>query len=267
MALVINTTDDFIEAMRRNPEFLAAARREILTQELIELPEKFAKFRDEVLGRFGSQDGRFDKMDARFDSQDGRFDKMDARFDSQDGRFDKMDVRFDSQDGRFDKMDARFDSQDGRFDKMDTDIGVIRGIAIGSSLEKSGLSRMVSDFGLSRTRIVRLAEYNRVSEEFNEAAWNARDDGIISEAERIRLTVTDMIVRGRMGRTTNIAYIAAEASYTIDEDDIAKVRASVDALEKIFPDATVFACLYGANISDRLLSEAANRNISVYIEE
>ena len=32
MVLVINTTDDFIEAMRRNPEFLAAARREILTQ-------------------------------------------------------------------------------------------------------------------------------------------------------------------------------------------------------------------------------------------
>ncbi len=218
MALVINTTDDFIEAMRRNPEFLAAARREILTQELIELPEKFAKFRDEVLGRLDTQDARFDKMDARFD-------------------------------------------------KMDTEFGVIKGMTFGSKLEKAGLSNMVSDFGLRRPRTVRLAEHNRVSDEFNEAVWNAEDDGIISEAERKRLTVTDMIVRARIGRTTDIAYIAAEASYTIDEDDIAKVRASADALQKIFPDATVFACLYGANVTDRLRSEAANKNITVYIEE
>ncbi len=201
--MIINTTDDFIEAMRRNPEFLAAARREILTQELIELPEKLAKFRDETIGRL---------------------------------------------------------------DRMETDIGVIKGIAIGLNLEKIGLSKMVSDFRLRRTRIVRLAEYNRVSEEFNEAVWDAQDEGTISEAERERLTVTDMIVRGRMDRTTDIAYIAAEASYTIDEDDVAKVMASADALRKIFPDATVFACLYGANISDRLLSEAADKNISVYIE-
>ena len=40
MALVINTTDDFIEAMRKNPEFLAAARRELLTQELLESTSK-----------------------------------------------------------------------------------------------------------------------------------------------------------------------------------------------------------------------------------
>ena len=203
MALVINTTDDFIEAMRRNPEFLAAARRELLTQELIELPEKFAKFREEVLGRV---------------------------------------------------------------DKMDTDIGVIKGIALALNLEKIGLSRMVSDFGLRRTRIVRLAEHNRASEDFNEAVWDAVDDGIVSEAERKRLTVTDMIVRASMGQTDNIAYVAAEASYTIDEDDIAKVSASVDALQKIFPDATVFACLYGANITDSLHSEAANKGIAVYIE-
>ena len=217
MALVINTTDDFIEAMRQNPEFLAAARRELLTQELIELPEKFAKFRDETLG-----------------------------------------FR--------DEVLGRFDSQDGRFDKMDTDIGVIKGISIGLNLEKIGLSRMVSDFGLRRTRIVRLAEHNRASEEFNEAVWDAVDDGIVSEAERKRLTVTDMIVRASMGQTDNIAYVAAEASYTIDEDDIAKVSASVDALQKIFPDARVFACLYGADITDSLRSEAANKDIAVYIE-
>ena len=268
MALVINTTDDFIEAMRQNPEFLAAARREILTQELIELPEKFAKFREETLGRFDKVDARFDKVDGRFAEVDGRFAEVDGRFDKVDGRFDASDRRFDTMEERFDASDRRFDKVDARFDKMDTEFGVIKGMTFGSKLEKAGLSNMVSDFGLRRPRTVRLAEHNRVSEEFNEAVWDAQDDGIISEAERKRLTVTDMIVRARMGRATDTyAYIAAEASYTIDEDDIAKVRVSADTLQKIFPDATVFACLYGVNISDSLRSEAANKNIAVYIEE
>ena len=139
-------------------------------------------------------------------------------------------------------------------------------LSLGLNLEKIGLSRMVSDFGLRRLRIVRLAEHNRASEEFNEAVWDAEDGGIISEEERKRLTVTDMIVRASMGRTANIVYIAAEASYTIDEDDIAKVSASVEAFQKMFPDATVFGCLYGANITDSLRSEAANEGLAVYIE-
>ena len=149
---------------------------------------------------------------------------------------------------------------------MDTEFGVIKGIYLSHSIEKAGLSIMVADLDLRWTRIIRLSECDRVSEEFYEAVWDAVDGGIISEAERKRLTVTDMIVRASMGQTANIAYIVAEASYTIDEDDIIKVSASVDALQKIFPDATVLACLYGANITDSLRSKAANKGNVVYIE-
>ena len=99
-------TDDFREASRQNPEFLAAARREILTQELIELPEKFTKFRDET---------------------------------------------------------------SGRFDKMEPEFGVIKGMTFGHKSDKALLSSIVTDFGLRRIRIVTLAEYNRVSQEFSEA--------------------------------------------------------------------------------------------------
>ena len=205
MALVINTTDDFIEAMRKNPEFLAAARRELLTQELLDLPQKFAEYRIET---------------------------------------------------------------SKRFDTMDTEFGSIKGMVLGSNLERIGLANMVTDFRLRGVRIVRLAEYNRASEDFNEAVWNAVDDGTISEAERKRLTVTDMIVRARIGRDTDThAYVAAEASYTIDEEDIAKVRASADALQKVFPDDTVFACLYGVNIRVSLLADASDNNVTVYIDE
>ena len=38
MVITISNTDDFIRALRENEEFQAAARRELLTQDLLELP-------------------------------------------------------------------------------------------------------------------------------------------------------------------------------------------------------------------------------------
>ena len=37
MAIIIETTDDFIRALRENEEFRDAARRELMTQDLMEL--------------------------------------------------------------------------------------------------------------------------------------------------------------------------------------------------------------------------------------
>ena len=45
MAIIIETTDDFIRALRENEEFKAAARRELLTDDLLELPGEFREFR------------------------------------------------------------------------------------------------------------------------------------------------------------------------------------------------------------------------------
>ena len=45
MAIIIENTDDFILALRENEEFQAAARRELLTQDLLELPKESREFR------------------------------------------------------------------------------------------------------------------------------------------------------------------------------------------------------------------------------
>ena len=52
MTLTIDNTEDFIRALRENPEFRAAARRELLTQDLIELPQEFRDYRSESDRRF-----------------------------------------------------------------------------------------------------------------------------------------------------------------------------------------------------------------------
>ena len=51
MAIAINTTDDFLASLRGNPDFHNAARREILTESLIGLPEAITEFRAEMYQR------------------------------------------------------------------------------------------------------------------------------------------------------------------------------------------------------------------------
>jgi hypothetical protein len=239
MAMIIESTDDFIRALRQNEEFRAAARRELLTQELLELPRRFAEYT-------AATDKRLDIL-----TSDVSVLKTDVAGLKTDVSVLKTDVA-----GL--KTDVA---------ELKTDVGALKGFTFESRLQAAGLPQMVREFGLRRTRIVKLAEDNRVSEEFNSAIWEAEDEGIISESEYNRLTVTDMIVRARLrGDSDVVAFVVAEASYSIDEDDIGKVRLSAEVVQKVFPQAEVFTALYGANISDDLLVSASNRGIKIFLE-
>ena len=48
MATIINTSDDLLKLLAENTEFYQAVRRLVLSDELIELPERFAKFATRV---------------------------------------------------------------------------------------------------------------------------------------------------------------------------------------------------------------------------
>ena len=52
----INTPDDLIRIVRENPEFRDAMRRELLTQELLDLPQRFSEYSRKT-------DGRLDRME------------------------------------------------------------------------------------------------------------------------------------------------------------------------------------------------------------
>ena len=59
--VTINNTDDLIRALRENPDFHAAARRELLTEELLALPQRLSQYAE-------GTDKRLDRVDSRLDS-------------------------------------------------------------------------------------------------------------------------------------------------------------------------------------------------------
>ena len=63
----INTIEDLLKVLDENPQWVEALRARLLTRELIELPEKFARFVEETNRRFEELNQRMDRFDQRMD--------------------------------------------------------------------------------------------------------------------------------------------------------------------------------------------------------
>ena len=75
--VTINTSDDLIRVVRENPEFRDAMRRELLTEELLELPRRFAEYTRESDRRWEANDRRWEANDQRWEANDRRLDRME----------------------------------------------------------------------------------------------------------------------------------------------------------------------------------------------
>ena len=72
----INTIEDLIRLLDDNPHWVEALRARLLTRELIELPEKFARFVEATDQRFDRIEDRLDRGDERMGRIEGRLDRL-----------------------------------------------------------------------------------------------------------------------------------------------------------------------------------------------
>ena len=95
MAISIETTEDLLRALRENEEFLAAARREIYTQDLLALPREFRGYSEKTDARLENIDGVDALQDDMNDMQGFNLErKMAFRLRQQLGRaFELTTVR------------------------------------------------------------------------------------------------------------------------------------------------------------------------------
>lgn len=71
--------EEFLDLLERDGAFREAVRRQLLTAELVELPERFAAFAGRVDEFMVEQQAINARADTRFDAVDARFDRVDAR--------------------------------------------------------------------------------------------------------------------------------------------------------------------------------------------
>ena len=223
MAIIIETTDDFIRALRENEEFRDAARRELMTQDLMELPREFKDFKAETKRNFDSVNKRFDGVDQRFDGVDQRFDGVD------------QSIR-----------------------ELTNSVNDLRGYSLEGRMSTRLRQRVARTLGLTRPQTIWMAGHYvqppSRAEAFDSRKEQALERGQISVEEADRLTDTDMIMRA-VASDGETAYVAVEASGVIGDGDISRARRSADILKKLY-GAEAIPAVYGFSIAPEQVERA-----------
>ena len=231
MVITINSTEDFLRVRRENEEFRIAARRELLTDDLLKLPLEFSEFRTNVDERFEAVDGQFNAVheeirEVRRD-MDGRFDAVDERFDvvHEEVRGVRQDVEAVREDVQVVGRDI--DGLGNSFRREVRAQSSFRGAyaqreGVASTLEIAGLFadwlkiRRIKTNPVSRRTLLAWLEDNMPAVEslqLRDRAWRT-------------FLAPDLIAEVRvLGSTPDSEpefYIVVEASYTGEKEDIEK---------------------------------------------
>ena len=215
------TIQDVIRWIQEDPEAKEELRRILLTEELLNLPQKFAELVEMT--------------------------RRNSRAIEQNSR----------------AIDRLVNASERR----DRDIGLLKGLALEASLQGNAISFLSGRFRLRRGRVMRGPTMYEINHEFEDAVYDANLEGTITESQRNRILDTDLIARARDSAANETVYVAVEASFTIEADDIARVNETADSLRKVFPSNRVMAVVYGSNINDKDAEFARNQSVETVIAE
>ena len=133
-------------------------------------------------------------------------------------------------------------------------------------LEMSMLNRVpliIKNMRLRAERIVIGTRPSKFSIEFQDAIHDAYEKGVIEEREYDRIIDTDMIISAICRDSKSPAYVAVEASFVVDANDVARARRSAEILAKAFPSAETRSAAYGKFFNPAGRADAEKLGVSI----
>jgi hypothetical protein len=215
---------------------LDQVRRAILTDELLELPEKFAEMAEtqarilEIQARMLERQDRAEEMQARMLERQDRMEETQARIlETQDRMLGRQD--------HMEEIQARLIQGQQRLEDR---VGYLVGAELERRVFRILPTRLRQMYGLRRTRVIlRQGDYTPDTQTFLSDIDDALDSSLITERQRDRLVLTDLIVRATRPGSQEVIYLAVEASGTIARRDIDRAVAASEALNKLYQVETI----------------------------
>ena len=197
----INTSEDLLRLLREDAHFYDQARRLILTDELITLPERFAAFAARVDDFIAMQE-RFNEEQRQFNQQVGGFITQQEQFNDEQRQFNRrVDSRFDRIEGDLSHFKNQFS------ESQMADEAFTIAMAMGFDLVRV----------LSNSDLVQICRHP--------------DAQILPQNDLISFTRADLVVEVS-GEEGNRQFIAVEVSYTADLRDTDRARRNADYITR-----------------------------------
>ena len=224
----INTTDDLIRLLREDHEFREAARKELLPQELLDLPAVHAAFEAEMRA-FVSEMREF------VAATNLRFEAIERRLDTMDGRLDGLDEKTD-----LIKANVARISHDLRTFRWDYAEREAAKNALGIAMAISEANGLDPDLDINGTAVNVLTE-NEIRALAR--AYGSQNLAAIPRGDRISFYQSDFIIE--VSKDDETYYIAVEISYTCNGRDTRRAMTHANLLTK-FTGERAWAVVSGA---------------------
>ena len=143
-------------------------------------------------------------------------------------------------------------------------VGGVKGDTIELKLEKNIVPILNTRLELRRGSLVKGGAPTAASHEFEDAIYGAYEEGKVTQRERSRVNDTDAIVRAASRISKRLVYVAVEASYAIDDEDVKRAHRTAEILAKVFTDADVKPVVYGKTIDSLASTAAEDLGVAVY---
>jgi hypothetical protein len=268
----ISNTADLLRLLRENPDFRDEVRRLLLSQELIELPERFARFEayverqfTEVRSDIARVDGDITEMrsniihrgevtEIRGEVTEIRGEVTEIRGEVTEIRGEVTEIRGEVTEIRGEVTEIRGEVAElrGEVTEIHGDLGRLKG---GEYERRVG--RMFASYasGAFRQRHNRPLRRNRLlvgasqvpTAEYQDILANAVENGEISVAEMDDLQEADAVMRGQ--DQGSAVYFVGEFSVTVNNHDIDRAISRASILSKATGSQT-WPLVIGATIPD-----------------
>ena len=250
----------FLQALGDDPEFLQRVRQRILTADLLELPERFAE-------HAAASNQHFARLEAALaDFMESTHQRLRALEQGQDDlkadvgslKTDMVEVKtnINSVNERMDGMNRRMDRMDGR---MDNGFGTNYEIKVANNFG-SIAGRYLN---LRRARVLKAGSVP-IDGNLNDLIADAEDRGAITAGQANELLAVDLIAIGRSRDNGHDAYVAAEASITLGDQDIVRAAERAEYLGKATGQAAVGAVI-GESVGSEQVELARQRHVTVML--
>ena len=213
---VIHTTDDLIRLLNENDEFRQAVRRHVLSDDLIQLPERLAKFETRVES-FIDEQRQFNKEQLQFNDEQRQFNKEQRQLN------ERVERRFDSIDKKFEEQ-RKFNEEQRQFNqRMETAIGELRG-NVARQVVNSRFLEIASGMGFRFKGLLTRDDLGQMIFQ--------REISDIPQSDRRSFVRADLVIKGTDSAGA-IHYIAVEASYTADQRDTSRAQRNAAILTRL----------------------------------
>lgn len=224
----INTTDDLITLLREDQEFREAARRELLPQELLDLPAAHAAFVAEMRGFSAEMRGFSAEMQEFVRTTGLRFQAVETRLDRLEANVQRLTNDFSSFRGNFAEERAEQNA-------LSITMALCEAKGFDADLDTNGASVKV----LSRDDIRALAR-----------AYGSQNLAAIPRGDRYSFYDSDIIIEVSQ-EDAETYYIAVEVSNTCNGRDTRRAIRHAELLTE-FTGKQAWAAIVGTRIDRRI---------------